>query len=80
MLNNIEASEHNKSNIICAIPINVSYNSIISYSNPHNIYSEINSISNLTHLHIKITDQDGDTIDLNGCHFSMSLLLTINYK
>jgi hypothetical protein len=59
------------------VPVNTIYNGVISYTNDHNVYSEINDVTNLTHLHIKLTDQDGDIINLNGTHFSITLLLTI---
>lgn len=77
ILNNIDSFNPNNSNILASIPINTIYNGIIGYNNDHNVYSEINSVNNLTQLHIKLTDQDGDLIDLNGTHFSITLLLTI---
>jgi hypothetical protein len=77
ILNNIDSYNPNNSNILASIPVNTSYNGIISYSNIHDVYSEINNTRNLTNLHIKITDQDGDIIELNKAHWSLTLLLTI---
>jgi hypothetical protein len=78
ILNNINSYTPKQSNILCSIPISSMMNSIISYSNIHNIDSEINHVNNLSHLHIKLTDQDGDIIELNKCHWSMTLILYIN--
>jgi hypothetical protein len=77
ILNNIDSFNPNNSNILASIPVTSSYNSIISYSNIHNVHSEINNTRNLTNLHLKITDQDGNTIDLNNSHWSLTLMLTI---
>ena len=79
MLNNINSSTPNNSSILCFIPIQSSSGSIISYSNIFNVNNEVYNIHNLTLLHIKLTDQDGDILDLNGCHFSLTLQLDI-YK
>ena len=78
ILNNINSYTPKQSNILCSIPISSMMNSIISYSNVFNIDSEINHVTNLSHLHIKLTDQDGDLIELNKCHWSMTLILYIN--
>ena len=51
--------------------------SIITYSNFFNAYNAVHNTTNLTFLHIKLTDQDGDILDLNGCHFSVTLQLDI---
>lgn len=77
ILNNIDSYNPNNSNILASIPVNTIYNGIISYANIHDVYSEINNTRNLTNLHIKITDQDGNVIDLNNAHWSLTLLLTI---
>ena len=72
MLNNINSSTPNNSSILCSIPIQSSPGSILTYSNNYNVYNEVYNTHNLTLLHIKLTDQDGDILDLNGCHFSLS--------
>ena len=77
ILNNIDIYNPNNSNILASIPITSSFNSIISYNNSHDVHSEINNTRNLTNLHIKLTDQDANTIELNGAHWSITLLLTI---
>jgi hypothetical protein len=77
ILNNIDSFNPNNSNILASIPVSSSFNSIISYNNPHDVHSEINNTRNLTNLHVKITDQDANEIELNGVHWSITLLLTI---
>ena len=77
ILNNVNNATPNNSSILCSIPISSSSGSIISYSNIFNVINEVNNINNLTLLHIKLTDQDGDILDLNGCHFSLTLQLDI---
>ena len=77
ILSNIDSYNPNNSNILASIPVNTTYNGIISYTNNHDVYSEINNTRNLTNLHIRITDQDGDIIELNNAHWSITLLLSI---
>jgi len=77
ILNNVDSYKSNSSNILASIPINTSFNGIVSYNNIHDVHSEINNTRNLTNMHIKITDQDGDTIELNNVHWSLTLLLTV---
>jgi hypothetical protein len=76
-MNNIDTSQPNRASIITSIPINVNMGSIIQYDNRHNIQSLIHDITNINNLHIQILDQDGDLLDLNGLHWSINLLLTI---
>jgi len=78
ILNNLNNSTPNNSSILCSVPIQSSSGSIITYSNIFNVYNEVHNVSNLTLLHIKLTDQDGDILDLNGCHFSLTLQLDIS--
>ena len=77
ILNNINSSTPNNSSILCSIPISSSSGSIITYQNIFNINNEVHNTHNLKLLHIKLTDQDGDILDLNGCHFSLTLQFDI---
>ena len=76
-INNINNSTPNKTNILCSIPIDASHHSMISYSNVYGVRNMIHHVYNLTQLHIKLTDQDGNVLNLNGCHWSITLLLEI---
>jgi hypothetical protein len=76
--NNITSNTPNNSNILCSIPVQSSSYSIINYTNINEIKMFIDRINNFfTLLHISITDQDGDILDLNGCHFSLTLQIDI---
>ena len=79
MLNNVNSTTPNNSSILCSVPIQSGSGSVISYSNIFNVYNEVHNVNNLTLLHIKLTDQDGAVLDLNGCHFSLTLQIDI-YK
>jgi hypothetical protein len=72
-INNINNSTPNQNNILCSIPIDSSHHSMISYSNIYGVKNMIHHVHNLTSLHIKLTDQDGDVLDLNGTQFSLTL-------
>ena len=76
-INNINNSTPNKSNILCSIPVDSSHHSMISYSNIYNVRNMIYNVHNLTNLHVKLTDQDDDVLDLNGVHWSLTLELDI---
>ena len=80
ILNNINSNKPNDTTILCSIPIFSSSGSIISYSNSFNVSNDVYNTTNLTLLHIKLTDQDGALLDLNGCHFSLTLQLDIYKK
>jgi len=77
ILGNIDSYNPNKSNILASIPINTIFNGIISYSNIHNVSNEINNTRNLSYLHIQLTNQDGNIIEFNNAHWSITLLLSI---
>jgi hypothetical protein len=40
----------------------------------------LNHIKNFISLNISLTDQDGDILDLNGYHFSLTLQIDIVFK
>ena len=77
ILNNVNSSTPNNSSILCSIPITSSVGSIITYSNIYDVKNEVNHTNNLNLLHIKLTDQDCDVLDLNGVHFSLTLQIDI---
>ena len=73
---NINKSNPNKQSILCCVPVTTQPNSIIEYKNNNNFRSNlfINQISNIT---IKLTDQNNNTLDLNGLDFFMTIQLDI---
>lgn len=80
ILNNLNHSNPNNASILCSIPVSSSSFSVINYSNVNNIRMAIDGITNFSNLNITLTDQDGDIIDLNGCHFSITLQIDIKQK
>jgi|GEM_PF-6750893 len=77
ILNNINTAKPNKASILISIPVDVNQGSIIQYRNINNISSLVHEINNISNLQIQILDQDGDLLDLNGLHYSINLLLTV---
>ena len=75
ILNNIDSNNHNKSNIICSIPVNGSMNSILFYED--NTKHLVHKLDNITNLRISLTDEDGQLIDFNNVHYSITLEITI---
>jgi len=77
ILNNIDSNSANISNILQSIPITSAFNSIIHFTNSHDIPSEIYTTRNFTNLHIMITNQDNVVFEFNNVHWSITLLLSI---
>lgn len=77
ILQNLNNYTPNQTNILCSIPVSSLGNSVINYSNIYNTFSNIDNMRNMTQLHIKLTDQDGDIMYLNGVHWSLTLELII---
>ncbi len=78
--NNINAYEtqQNNASILASIPVNTSPNSIITYSNNGYTKFMVDHFHNWTNLNLRLTDQDGDTLDLNGCHWSLAIQIDFN--
>jgi hypothetical protein len=78
ILNNVDSNNHNRSNIICSIPVKGLYNSILFYedSSKHLIYK----LDNIVNLHIKLTDQDNNLLDMNSIHYTLTIEITIVKK
>lgn len=79
ILSNINNATPNNSSILCSIPLTTGQFSIVTYFNANNVKSRIDSLRNFSSLHISLTDQDGDILDLNGCHFSLTLQIDIEF-
>ena len=75
ILNNIDASNHNKSNIICSVPVNGSMNSILFYNDKTKHL--VHKLNNLTNFKLTLTDEDGALIDLNNVNYSITMEITI---
>lgn len=69
---NIDKSQNNNYSTICSIPINTQPYSIITYENKGNF--RMNSYTNIINtIAIKLMDQNGNMINLNGANWSMTL-------
>jgi hypothetical protein len=73
---NINKSSANNQSILCAIPVYSQPYSIIQYTNYNNFRCNLFS-NNLYRIAIKLIDEYGKSIDLNGCHFNLSLQIEI---
>jgi hypothetical protein len=76
ILNNIDSNNHGRSNIICSIPVNGSSGSFLFYED--NQKHLVHNINNLTSFKLRMTDEDGELIDFNEVHYSLTLEITIS--
>jgi hypothetical protein len=63
-------------NILCSIPISTQPNSNICYVNQYNFRNNIFS-NNINFINLKIVDQNMQSIDLNGIHWTCKLQLDV---
>lgn len=75
ILNNIDSNNHGRSNIICSIPVQGSSGSFLFYED--NQRHLVHNVNNLTNFKLKLTDEDGDLIDFNDVHYSLTLEISI---
>ena len=76
---NFSKNSVNNKQILCSIPVNVSPFSIIIYQNLTGFKTNLFS-NNLNYVNLKLIDQDGMLINLNGCHWScVSQIDVINF-
>lgn len=73
---NINSNDEGAKNILCSIPIATAPYSNIVYKNDsnfrNNLYTNI-----ISTIGLKLVDQDNNLINLNGCHWSITLQLDI---
>jgi len=73
---NISKSINSDNNVISSFPVDVLPFGLLTYSN-HNNY-RFNTYANiLSSISLRLTDQNGDLLDLNGCDWSITLQLDI---
>lgn len=73
---NINKAIPNNNSIIASIPVNSPPYSIIQYENANNCRANL-YINSLSMLNIKLIDDLGYLIDLNGVHYSMTFQIDI---
>ena len=72
----INTTNRHEGNVICSIPIADQPFSMISYQNHNNLkYNMFNNT--ISSIHLKLTDQNNNLVNLNGCHWSISIQLEI---
>lgn len=76
ILNNVNASNPNDSNILASVSVTGNPNSVIQYENTTTRHL-IHHLNNITNLQIKLLDQDSDLLNLNGVNWSVTLELII---
>ena len=64
-------------NILCAIPVNAGKFENLQYDNKSNYKSNL-YMNVLNEIMIKITDQDNNVIDFNGCNWFITLQIDVN--
>jgi hypothetical protein len=77
ILNNINHATTSNANIITSLNVVGNPYSIITYNDSSNNEHLIHNLNNINNLNITITDQDGDLINFNGSHWSLTLVLII---
>jgi len=75
--NNVNAQQQNNRNCLLRIPVTAGANSMLIYQNTQGVRSELDSYNQMNNFQLILLDQDGDYIDLNGAHWSISLLFQI---
>jgi hypothetical protein len=73
---NINKSTLNNYSILCSLPVNKPPFSIIEYNNINNFRTNL-FINNISSIKIKLIDENGNLIDLNGCHFCVTIQLDV---
>tara|TARA_R110000772_G_scaffold120374_1_gene226603 strand:+ start:230 stop:1033 length:804 start_codon:yes stop_codon:yes gene_type:complete len=79
ILNNINAATPTNANIIASVPVLGNPNSVINYENTSAKHL-IHHLNNINNLHIRLEDQKGQLLLLNGVNWSITLELTIIKK
>lgn len=69
---NINKTSPNAQNILCCIPVTAGFGSVINFM-PAVRFSSNLQTSILESIDLRLTDQDGLELDLNGVHWSMAL-------
>lgn len=73
---NISKNLLNNYSILCSIPINKPPFSVIEFNNTNHFRTNL-FINNLSNISIKLIDEFGRLINLNGCHYCLTLQLDV---
>jgi hypothetical protein len=72
----INNSNKYHNNILCSIPIEGNPFSMITYTNYNNLKSNLFK-NTLSTIQIKLIDQNNNLLELNGCHWSVTVQLDV---
>jgi hypothetical protein len=73
---NINKSFVNNNSILCCIPINSQPYSLIEYHNNNNFRVNL-FVNNISTIRIKLIDDNGNLLNLNGLNFSLTIQLDV---
>ena len=73
---NINKNQINNSSILCCIPINETPYSMIEYNNVNNFRTNL-FINSINKINIRLADDKGNLIDLNGMYFNITIQLDV---
>jgi hypothetical protein len=73
---NINKVQKNNYCILCSVPVSSQPFSLIEYINRTNFRTNL-FLNRIQKLKIRLTDDNGNLIDLNGCHYTMTLQLDV---
>jgi hypothetical protein len=73
---NINTSKLSEGNVLCSFPVETPPYSLITYKNTNSFKTNLYS-NTISYINIRIADHTNNLIDLNGCHFSMTLQIDV---
>jgi hypothetical protein len=73
---NINKSSPSNYSILCSLPVNKPPYSLIEYNNINNFRTNL-YINTINVIKIKLTDENGNLINFNGCDYSITLQIDI---
>ena len=73
---NINKLQKNNYCILCSIPVSNQPFSLIEYINRTNFKTNL-FVNKIRRIHIKLTDENGNILNLNGCHYVMTIQLDV---
>lgn len=76
MTYNINKNLKNNQTILCSIPINSQPFSMINYINSNNFRTNL-FMNYISTIKINLTDELGNIINLNGCHYNLTLQIDV---
>lgn len=73
---NINSSKLAEGNILCSFPVETPPYSLITYKNNNGFRTNLYS-NTISYINIRITDHNNNLINLNGCHFTLTIQIDV---